>query len=114
METTTIITALGIFLIIIGGIGFGWFLNELITTKIPQEKEVYALGLYMEYQPNWTSAMNEASNYDAQGDWIAINLRGLSFEESKRVVEHELAHEIFARYCSKNENFDKCMNLTSS
>lgn len=103
----------GTLFIAIGLLGIGFISNELYHDS-QLKKGVYAQGLYLTYQPNWSSAMTTAREYDASGDWICMNLNGLTFEESKRVVEHELAHEIFARYCSKNGNIDKCINLTSS
>lgn len=113
MQKLNILFAVGILFITIGLIGIGFISNELYHDS-QLKRGVYAQGLYLTYEPNWTSAMATAKEYDPSGDWIAINLNGLTFEESKRVVEHELAHEIFARYCAKKDNIDKCMNLTKS
>lgn len=48
--------------------------------------------------------------YDEQGDWIAVNIRGMTMERAFDVCKHETGHEIFAEYCE--DNFEKCINMT--
>lgn len=107
-------TMIAIFLIIIGGIGIGWLANGYLNSnkQIPTVAKFNVLGLYMPYEQNWSEAMNNAFEHDANGDWICINLKGQNYNDTIETIKHEVGHEIFARYCSKDNNIDKCMNLT--
>lgn len=39
---------------------------------------------------------------ESYGDWICINIDGMNFTEMQRVIQHEMAHEIFAEHCENN------------
>ena len=53
-----------------------------------------------------------ATYYDSIGDWILINVKGMTIEEAIKSCKHETAHEIFAEYCEKSDdNFNKCEEL---
>ncbi|MFA6462370.1 MAG: hypothetical protein WCV90_08980 [Candidatus Woesearchaeota archaeon] len=43
------------------------------------------------------------------GDWISINIEGMSFERAYEVCRHEVGHEIFAEVCEKN--MTKCLEV---
>jgi len=59
----------------------------------------------------WAEAIQHSQDAE-HGHWIAINVRGLTYENAIEMCKHEVAHEIFALYCAKDDNIDKCMNLT--
>jgi len=47
------------------------------------------------------------------GDWICVNVEGMSFERAYEVCRHEAGHEIFAEYCEQSEgNWERCVNAT--
>lgn len=59
---------------------------------------------------NKTEVLEYARSTESYGDWICVNIKGRSIEETQKICEHETGHEIFARYCENNIN--KCINLT--
>jgi hypothetical protein len=69
-------------------------------------------GVHLENYANWSSAYEKARSYDYGGDWVCVNVRGMSFERALEVCKHEVAHEIFAEYCERGNNIDKCMEIT--
>lgn len=89
----------GIFLI-------GWYSNEFYTktTKINQYD-----GMRFGYSDNYTDVIKYVQSFDNQGDWVCINVKGMSFERGLEVCNHEMGHEIFAEYCENNIN--KCMDI---
>jgi len=46
-----------------------------------------------------------ASN--STGEWVCVNIKGMSFERALEVCKHEVGHEIFAEACEKD--MEKCM-----
>lgn len=54
-----------------------------------------------------------AYNQDPNGDWICINIRGMSWKRALEVCQHEIGHDMFhekfAEICEKD--FDKCSKL---
>ena len=69
-------------------------------------------GLYFNGNYNWSGALEHSYAIEGGGNWVCSNVKDLSYENAIKTCEHEVAHEIFAVYCSKNNNIDKCINLT--
>ena len=97
----------GIF-VLMGGI-LGFCINELIDANSNTKK---INGLYFE-RFNFTSQdARDLSNEQEWGNWVCVNVIGMSYEDGINTCTHEVAHEIFAQYCEKSENIHKCMNIT--
>ena len=43
------------------------------------------------------------------GDWVCVNVRGMSYERALDVCSHEVGHEIFAEICE--DDIDKCFKI---
>ncbi len=39
---------------------------------------------------------------DPKGNWIAVNIKNMSYERALAVARHEIGHEMFAEYCEAN------------
>jgi len=86
---------------------------ECIQNDLNNSTNFDVLGLYMNYKQNWSVAMDTAHNYSSSGNWICINLKYANdYNQTINTIRHEIGHELFAQYCAKEENFDKCINLT--
>lgn len=47
--------------------------------------------------------VNEYTNdKDSRGDWVCVNVRGMSFDRCTEVVRHECGHEMWAEICEKD------------
>jgi len=60
---------------------------------------------------NWEEAMNRSKELDKYGIWVCVNVRHLDYERALKTCRHEVGHEIFARFCEKEDNIGKCMEL---
>ena len=58
---------------------------------------------------NKTDANNEAYNKDILGEWVCVNINGMSYKRAIEVINHEVGHEMFAEECEKN--ISKCMEI---
>lgn len=97
-----LIGVLGIFILIISGIVIGWSLHEALI--IPEEESIQR-----EYDGLWTRNYTERE-YFYKGDWVHVNINGMSFERALEVCKHETGHEIFAEVCERN--MTKCLEVT--
>ncbi len=93
-------------LFILGGIA-GYFLNERECKDYKKE----IAGLYLR---NWneTEVKNYTKTREPRGDWVCVNVRGMTPKRALEVCRHEVGHEIFAEYCEQSqEGFDRCMEV---
>lgn len=67
-------------------------------------------GINLRGYDNWTEVYDKVIEEDAKGDWVCVNVNGMSFERAVEVCNHEVGHEIFAEFCEKN--MDKCVEMT--
>jgi hypothetical protein len=51
-----------------------------------------------------------ASDRENRGKWICVNIERSTIQEILDTCQHEVGHELFARYCQKN--MTKCLNDT--
>jgi hypothetical protein len=94
-------------MVILGAV-LGWSLNELFEQMDYQKKYE---GLYLKNQ-SWSSSMDIAESVDKGGDWVCVNVRGMSFDRAVEVCQHEAGHEIFAEIIEKNpEKIDEVMEV---
>lgn len=70
-------------------------------------KSVNGLWLPSNNISNKSQAIETANGFDTYGNWICINIRGMSIEQMINTCEHEVGHEIFAQKCENNVT--KCM-----
>ena len=49
-----------------------------------------------------------AQDYDANGDWILVNVNGMSYDRAIEVCRHETFHEIWAE-CGEKKNLTSCI-----
>lgn len=86
----------------------GWFLNDFYDSYKDYRKYD---GLHF-YERDWKSAKATAESLDEYGDWVCVNVKGMSIDRALEVCRHETGHEIFAEYCEQSEdNFNKCAEV---
>ncbi|MHA1482675.1 MAG: hypothetical protein ACTSQA_04460 [Candidatus Heimdallarchaeaceae archaeon] len=51
---------------------------------------------------NYFEVKNISKKYDEDGDWICVNVKDMSYERCREVVNHECAHELYAEVCEHN------------
>jgi hypothetical protein len=92
--------ALSIAMIVIWLMVVGWVAND-IYRFIMEKREINGMILYSD---NLTedSARSYAESRDTVGNWICVNIRGMTIHEMIATCEHESAHEIFAEHCEEN------------
>ena len=56
---------------------------------------------------NWSEAIKTVDEHDPGGDWICINLKGMTYNEMLETIQHEIGHELFAQKCENNVS--KCI-----
>jgi len=94
--------------IIVGMLVVGWC-GHILYYNLSNQRTVDGLRFVGNYSQQ--QALENADDF-SHGDWICVNIRGMTYERAIKVCEHETAHEIFAEYCEKG-NIDKCMNITN-
>jgi len=97
-------------LIIVGVFMLGWIGHSLYF----EFSNMRTLdGVRFEYTSNWNDARNYAKSLDTSGDWVCVNVLGMSFGEAEKTCNHECMHvafsEIIAEECEKD--FTKCSKL---
>ena len=96
-------------LIMSGMFVLGWLGNS-IYSQFSNERTLD--GLRFERNMTEIEAEKFANNLDGYGDFVCVNVKGMSYERGLEVCKHEVAHEIFAEYCEEGNNIDKCMKIT--
>lgn len=46
------------------------------------------------------------------GDWVCVNVQGITYQRAVEVCQHEVGHEIFAEICEKN--ITKCFEVVEN
>lgn len=54
-------------------------------------------------------ALEHSKQYDKNGDWVCVNVKGMDYDYAIKIIQHEVAHEIFAEECE--DNIEKCMEV---
>lgn len=103
--------------LIIAGILIGIFVAGGIAgysiLKVTKEttKEKILDGMWMDAR-NWSQAYQTVKEKDPSGDWICINLVGMSYDRMLEVIQHEIGHELFAEKCE--QNITKCIEAVGA
>lgn len=95
--------------LILGAGIIGWFGNDIYRDKTNYRDYD---GLWMPTNYNKVQALETAYNYDSVGNWICVNIKGMELKDMEETVMHEIGHEAFARYCSKNVT--KCLEVVEN
>ena len=77
------------------GMIVGWAVNDI-------ENQRKYDGLWFAGNLTHSEALSLARSYDTYGDWICVNIKGMSVQRMIEVCQHESAHEIFAEKCQDN------------
>ena len=89
--------------------------GTILYQEYQQDKQIQQVydGLYFKEQNmyNWEEARGRAKELDKHGIWVCVNVRHLDYERALNTCKHEVGHEIFARFCEKEDNINKCMEL---
>jgi len=82
------------------------FLSNDVYRSYTNHRDIDGLWLknYNESEVN-----EETIKEDSLGDWVCVNINGMSFERALEVCSHEVGHEIFAEVCEKD--FNKCLGI---
>ena len=81
----------------------------LVYQEYTQSERIFD-GLRFENNLTQQEAIQSAKSWDNNSDWVCINVKGMEYSYAVNICKHEVAHEIFAKYCEYNMN--KCINLT--
>jgi hypothetical protein len=101
-----------LFVLFLGFFALGWLCslaymdNKFISTFDGH----YFEGNYTQYTAREKSELAERGSN--KGNWICVNVYGMSYDRAIEVCRHETAHEIFSTYCEDKNNIDKCINMT--
>lgn len=81
-----------------------------------------AIGMY--FAPNivdglWMKGYSEkevktiAYEKDSRGDWVCVNIKGMSYQRAKEICQHEVGHDIFhEKFAEMCENdWNKCIEV---
>lgn len=61
---------------------------------------------------NETEKDNITQERDPIGEWVCVNIRGMTYQRAVEVCNHEVGHEMFAEHCEKN--IDNCFKTIES
>ncbi len=84
----------------------GWLSNEAYSEW---SNERILDGLNLNNAQSHPEALSKAGEYDPDGDWVCVNIKGMKYKRALEVCSHEVGHEIFAEVCEKD--FDKCLEV---
>lgn len=94
-----------IIVLIISLFGLGWECNN-IYSSYNLDRELNGLWLH---NYNQTEAKEKAYELDGNGDWVMININGMSIQEMISTCQHEASHEIFSENCEDDPI--KCLEM---
>lgn len=68
-------------------------------------------GLLITGNYSHSEAIVKAQSYDIFGNWVCVNVKGMSVEKAFDTCRHEVSHELFSTYCGKSKNWDNCLGV---
>jgi len=88
----------------------GWCSHGLYETY---QQEKFLKGLWVPDAESRVDAIKIAQEFDYNGDWVCINVNGMSFSEMVETCTHESGHEIFAQMVQEDPDIiEKLANYT--
>ena len=79
-------------------ISVGWLGND-IYKEYTNKKILNGIQIR---NTNWNEAIKTSYKLDSLGDWVCINIKGMSYKKAVETCQHETAHELFAEICEKD------------
>ena len=79
----------------------------IVYKEIKQDRIIDGLRFAGNY--SHPDALEHSKKYDKGGDWVCINVKGMEYDYAIKIIQHEVAHEIFAEECE--DNIEKCMEV---
>jgi hypothetical protein len=107
-----IIETLIVMTLIIAGMVLGFYFGYQIANDQNEVTGNKIDGMWLKGMENKTEAENYVQEKDKGGDWICVNIKGMTYKRMIEVCNHEAGHEIFAENCEKN--IDKCLEITEN
>ena len=87
----------------------GWSGNNIYTDY---KHEKVLDGLRFVYNNSQHLALEKARELDSYGDWVCVNVKGMTFERGVEVCQHEMAHELFAEIIENHpDKIEKVMEI---
>ena len=77
------------------------------NNKIPINNSEETLDGMWLHNYNYSEALEEVNKRDSTGDWVCVNVNGMSYERGVEVCKHEMGHELWAEICEKNDELCK-------
>ena len=68
-------------------------------------------GFYYENASYFEAKQYAELSPNVNGDWVCVDVKGMSPQRAFDVCKHEVGHEIFAEYCEKN--IEECLSFIS-
>lgn len=90
-------------LVILCMISLGWFGNDLYRFYM-NKRTVNGIWTGAETKHE---ALEQAYSRDSVGNWVCVNIDGMSYRDMVTTCEHEVGHEMFAQGCEGN--ITKCL-----
>jgi len=82
-----------------------------MALDLQQERQLDGLNIR---GANYEYVKNRTIERDKYGDWVCVNVKDMPYSRAVEVCNHEVAHEIFAEFCEKDDNMNKCMEITKN
>jgi hypothetical protein len=77
----------------------GWFGHGV--WQFYNNQRIYD-GFYFESGPTEKiEIIKTVYNYEPSGEWICVNIKGMTYREALRTCQHEAGHELFAEILEK-------------
>lgn len=74
----------------------GWLGNDIYRDAM-NHRDINGLWIHKNFTNS--EVQKYVASRDIVGDWVCINIRGMTIPEIITTCEHEAAHEVFAEYC---------------
>jgi hypothetical protein len=95
---------------LIGIFVIGWLSNDFYRDY--SNERTYD-GLNIRGNMNHSNAIEVATEYDKYGDWVCVNIKGMSYGEAENTCNHECMHSAFSEIISEQceKDFNRCGEL---
>lgn len=78
---------------------------EVIMTYQPLDENISSKYQGLRFSGNYTHSQARAiaKKADKTGDWVAVNVRGLTYDRGVEICKHEMGHELVAEILEKDD-----------
>lgn len=88
-------------------ISVGWLGNDLYHQFMNKR---YYDGLFLK-NITYSTTKEATEKYDKLGDWVCVNVKGMSYKRALEVCQHETFHEVWGECGEKKGNISECLLL---